>query len=110
MELAGTSTMIEQDQRITEAVAHEQGRLRNFIRRRVANDADVEDLLQEVLYEVVEAYRLMKPIEQIGAWMFRVARNRRRTRLQRESRLGFRRPRRHRCSSTFPSRSPGNIA
>ena len=76
MELAGTSAMIEQDQRITEAVAREQGRLRNFIRRRVANDADVEDLLQDVLYEVVEAYRLMKPIEQIGAWMFRVARNR----------------------------------
>ena len=76
MELAGKSTMIEQDQRITEAVSREQGRLRNFIRRRVANDADVEDLLQEVLYEVVEAYRLMKPIEQIGAWMFRVARNR----------------------------------
>jgi RNA polymerase sigma factor (sigma-70 family) len=66
----------EQDQRISEAVAREQARLRNFIRRRVPDREDAEDILQDVFYELVEAYRLMKPIEQAGAWMFRVARNR----------------------------------
>jgi RNA polymerase sigma factor (sigma-70 family) len=66
----------DQDRKLAEAVASEQGRLRNFIRRRVPNDAEAEDILQDVFYELVEAYRLMKPIEQIGAWMFRVARNR----------------------------------
>jgi RNA polymerase sigma factor (sigma-70 family) len=68
--------MAEQDQRISEAVAREQGRLRNFIRRRVPDAGDAEDILQEVLYEFVEAYRLMKPVEQVTAWLFRVARNR----------------------------------
>ena len=66
----------EQDQRITETIAQEQTRLRNFIRRRVPDRSDAEDILQDVFYELVEAYRLMKPIEQVGAWMFRVARNR----------------------------------
>jgi RNA polymerase sigma factor (sigma-70 family) len=66
----------EQDQRISEAVAREGARLRNFIRRRVPDREDAEDILQDVFYELVEAYRLMKPIEQAGAWMFRVARNR----------------------------------
>ena len=66
----------EQDQRISEAVARERSRLRNFIRRRVSDEADVEDILQEVFYELVETYRLMKPVEQVGAWLFRVARNR----------------------------------
>ncbi len=66
----------EQDQRISETVAREQARLRNFIRRRVPDRGDAEDILQDVFYELVEAYRLMKPIEQVGAWMFRVARNR----------------------------------
>ena len=50
--------------------------MRNFIRRRVADPRDAEDILQEVFYELIEAYRLMKPIEQVGAWLFRVARNR----------------------------------
>jgi RNA polymerase sigma factor (sigma-70 family) len=68
--------MAEQDQRLTEAIGREQGRLRNFIRRRVADEADAEDILQDVFYELIEAYRLMKPIEQVGAWLFRVARNR----------------------------------
>jgi RNA polymerase sigma factor (sigma-70 family) len=68
--------MAEQDQRISEAVNREQGRLRNFIRRRVPDAGDAEDILQEVLYEFVEAYRLMKPVEQVTAWLFRVARNR----------------------------------
>ena len=66
----------EQDQRISAAVKAESGRLRNFIRKRVADEADAEDILQEVFFEFVEAYRLMKPIEQVGAWLFRVARNR----------------------------------
>jgi RNA polymerase sigma factor (sigma-70 family) len=68
--------MAEQDQRISEAIDREQPRLRNFIRRRVADPSDAEDILQEVFYEFVETYRLMKPIEQAGAWLFRVARNR----------------------------------
>ncbi len=68
--------MAEQDQRISETVDREKPRLRNFIRRRVADPSDVEDILQEVFYELVEAYRLTQPIEQVGAWLFRVARNR----------------------------------
>ena len=66
----------EQDRRITETIQREQLRLRNFIRRRVDDEGDAEDILQEVFFELVEAYRLMKPIEQVGAWLFRVARNR----------------------------------
>jgi RNA polymerase sigma factor (sigma-70 family) len=66
----------QQDHQISEAVEREQARLRNFIRRRVPDEGDAEDLLQDVFYELVEAYRLMKPIEQVGAWLFRVARNR----------------------------------
>lgn len=66
----------EQDRRISQAVAREGSRLQAFIRRRVADAGDAEDILQEVLYELVEAVRLMTPIEQVGAWLFRVARNR----------------------------------
>src|ERR1039458_1681545 len=66
----------EQDRKLSEAVDREQGRLLNFIRRRVPDEAEAEDILQDVFYELVEAYRLMKPIEQVGAWLFRVARNR----------------------------------
>ena len=66
----------EQDRRISAAVEKEQSRLRKFIRRHVPDPGDAEDILQDVLYELVEAYRLMKPIEQAGAWLFRVARNR----------------------------------
>jgi len=65
-----------QNKRLTEAIGREQGRLRNFIRRRVADEADAEDILQDVFFELIEAYRLMKPIEQVGAWLYRVARNR----------------------------------
>jgi RNA polymerase sigma factor (sigma-70 family) len=68
--------MAEQDQRIAEAVDREQARLRNFIRRRVADRDDAEDILQDVFYELVEAYRMVKPVEQVTAWLFRVARNR----------------------------------
>jgi RNA polymerase sigma factor (sigma-70 family) len=67
---------LEQDQRISETVAREQPRLRNFIRRRVADPGDAEDILQDVFYELVAAYRLMQPVDQAGAWLFRVARNR----------------------------------
>jgi RNA polymerase sigma factor (sigma-70 family) len=69
-------SMIEQDRQIAEVVAKERPRLRDFIRKRVANESDVEDLLQEVLYELVEAYRLLKPIDYVTGWLFRVARNR----------------------------------
>jgi RNA polymerase sigma factor (sigma-70 family) len=69
-------TQGEQNRRITETVEREQARLRSFIRRRVADRGDAEDILQEVFAELVEAYRLMQPIEQAGAWLFRVARNR----------------------------------
>src|SRR5208337_3647311 len=68
--------MAKQDQRISEAIDREGTRLRNFIRRRVADREDAEDILQDVFYELVEAYRLMKPVEQVTAWLFRVARNR----------------------------------
>ncbi|MGH9502043.1 MAG: RNA polymerase sigma factor [Terriglobales bacterium] len=68
--------MVEQDQRISETVSREQSRLRSFIRRRVADPGDAEDILQDVFYELVEAYRMMKPVEQVTAWLFRVARNR----------------------------------
>jgi RNA polymerase sigma factor (sigma-70 family) len=66
----------EQDLRIAETVERERSRLRNFVRERVADPSDVEDILQDVFFEFVEAYRLTKPIEQAGAWLFRVARNR----------------------------------
>ena len=67
---------LEQDRLISDIMARERTRLRNFIRRRVADPGEVEDILQEVFYELVAAYRLMQPIEQAGAWLFRVARNR----------------------------------
>ena len=68
--------IVEQDQRISEAVSRDQSRLRSFIRRRVADPGDAEDILQDVFYELLEAYRMMKPVEQVTAWLFRVARNR----------------------------------
>ena len=107
--------MGKQDQRISEAIDREGTRLRNFIRRRVADREDAEDILQDVFYELVEAYRLMKPVEQMTAWLFRVARNRitdlfrRKTREARE--MSLRRSRRPgRCSSWktgFPSPDAG---
>jgi RNA polymerase sigma factor (sigma-70 family) len=74
--LTSDLTAVQQDRRIGEALAREHERLRRFIRKRVADAADAEDILQEVFFELVEAERLMKPIEQVGAWLFRVARNR----------------------------------
>lgn len=67
---------VEQDQQISGIVAEQRARLRNFIRSRVPDEAEVEDLLQEVFYELVEANRLLMPIEHISGWLFRVARNR----------------------------------
>ena len=66
----------EQDRRISEVVKREQSRLRNFIRRRVPDPRDAEDILQDVFYELVEANRLLMPIEHVTGWLFRVARNR----------------------------------
>jgi RNA polymerase sigma factor (sigma-70 family) len=67
---------LEQDQRISEVVKREQSRLRNFIRRRVPDPGDAEDILQDVFYRLVEANRLLMPIEHVTGWLFRVARNR----------------------------------
>jgi RNA polymerase sigma factor (sigma-70 family) len=67
---------LEQDQRISDVVKREQFRLRNFIRRRVPDPRDVEDILQDVFFELVEANRLLMPIEHVTGWLFRVARNR----------------------------------
>jgi RNA polymerase sigma factor (sigma-70 family) len=68
--------MANQDQQISDTVHRHQARLRNFIRKSVPDPGDAEDILQEVFCELVEAYRMMKPIEQVTAWLFRVARNR----------------------------------
>ena len=67
---------LERDERITGVLKREQARLRNFIRRRVRDTGDAEDILQDVFYELVEANRLLMPIEHITSWLFRVARNR----------------------------------
>ena len=66
----------DQDQRISEVVQREESRLRRFIRRRVADPRDAEDILQDVFYELVEANRLLMPIDHVTGWLFRVARNR----------------------------------
>ena len=66
----------DQDQRISDVVMREQSRLKNFIRRRVPDPRDAEDILQDVFYELVEAYRLMKPVAHAGSWMMQVAKNR----------------------------------
>jgi len=68
--------MTGQDRQISEVITEQRSRLRNFIRKRVSNEADAEDLLQEVFYELVEANRLLMPIEHVTDWLFRVARNR----------------------------------
>jgi RNA polymerase sigma factor (sigma-70 family) len=86
-EPSSITSMTEQDREISRIIAEERSRLWNFIRRRVPNEADAEDLLQEVFYELIEAYRLMEPVQRWSAWMFRVARNRiidlfRKTRLE----------------------------
>ena len=68
--------MTEQDRQISDVVVEQGGRLRNFIRRRVPDPSDAEDIVQEVFYELVEANRLLMPINHVTGWLFRVARNR----------------------------------
>src|SRR2546430_16790033 len=70
------TAMTEQDHQLSKIVAEERSRLRNFIRQRVPDPRDAEDILQEVFSELVEANRLLMPIEHITGWLFRVARNR----------------------------------
>ncbi len=77
-----------QNRSLSDIVQRESRRLYQFIRKRVADPGDAEDILQEVFYELIEAYRLMQPIEQVGAWLYRVARNRIIDRL-RKQRLGL---------------------
>jgi RNA polymerase sigma factor (sigma-70 family) len=69
-------TIAEQDQFIADALQRDEPRLRSFIRKRVLDTGDAEDVLQDVFYELIATYRLMKPAEQVTAWLFRVARNR----------------------------------
>ena len=80
----------EQNRRIAEVIQQEQRRLFRFIRKRVDDEGDAEDILQDVFYELVEAYRLMKPVEQVTAWLFRVARNRITDLFRRKSREALR--------------------
>ena len=72
----GVERRNEQNRRIGEVIQREGRKLLRFIRRRVKDRTDAEDILQEVFYELTEAYRIMKPVEQAGAWLYRVARNR----------------------------------
>lgn len=74
--MANLQMALEQDQRISEVVKREGSRLRNFIRRRVSDPRDAEDVLQDVFYKLVEANRLLMPIDHVTGWLFRVARNR----------------------------------
>ncbi len=74
--LANNLNMAQQDSVITETFNKEKARLRNFIRKSVPNAGDADDILQDVFYEFVSAYRLPEPLEQVGAWLYRVARNR----------------------------------
>src|SRR5882762_8011084 len=76
LSVAIESGRAEQNRRISEVIQRERRRLFHFIRKRVDDEGDAEDILQDVFYELIEAYRLMKPVEQVGAWLYRVARNR----------------------------------
>jgi RNA polymerase sigma factor (sigma-70 family) len=69
-------TLDEQDELIAEAMGRDETRLRSFIRRRVLDTGDAEDVLQDVFYELISTYRMMKPVEQVTSWLYRVARNR----------------------------------
>lgn len=75
-DVLGVTTETGQNRRISEVIQRERRRLLSFIKQRVGDEGDAEDILQDVFFELVEAYRLMKPIEQVGAWLYRVARNR----------------------------------
>src|ERR1700731_3430417 len=69
-------TIIEQNRLISDAMERDQPRLRSFIRKHIADRNEAEDILQDVFYELIETYRMMKPVEHVTAWLFRVARNR----------------------------------
>jgi RNA polymerase sigma factor (sigma-70 family) len=88
-ERSSVASMTEQDRHISEIVAEERSRLRNFIRGRVPDPSDVEDIVQEVFYELVEANRLLMPIEHVTGWLFRVARNRITDLFRKRRREGF---------------------
>jgi RNA polymerase sigma factor (sigma-70 family) len=75
-EIPSSWTITEQDQLLSQAMERDRPRLRSFIRKHVADTSEAEDILQDVFYELLEAYRFMKPIEHVTAWLFRVARNR----------------------------------
>ena len=81
--------MAERNNQITENVLRERARLLNFIRKRVADPHEAEDILQDVFYEFVAAYQLPEPIEQVGAWLFRVARNRIIDRFRKKKEINF---------------------
>ena len=68
--------MADQDQQIFETIKRERDKLRNFIRRRVPDPGDAEDILQDVFYKLVEANRMLMPIDHVTGWLFRVTRNR----------------------------------
>lgn len=80
--------MTQQDQRLSDSIKRNYAALRAFIRKRVADQGDAEDILQDVFSELVEAYRMMQPIEQVTAWLYRVARNRIIDRFRRRTREG----------------------
>ncbi|MEQ8323994.1 MAG: sigma-70 family RNA polymerase sigma factor [Vicingaceae bacterium] len=75
MEAISELDMTQQDEQIKEAIEKEGGRLLNFIRKRIPDPIEAEDLLQDVFYEFIDAYRMLKPIEQTTSWLFAVARN-----------------------------------
>jgi RNA polymerase sigma factor (sigma-70 family) len=75
-EIPSNWTIIEQDQLISQALERDRPKLRSFIRKHVSDTSEAEDILQDVFYELLEAYRLMKPVEHVTAWLYRVARNR----------------------------------
>jgi RNA polymerase sigma factor (sigma-70 family) len=76
MDAVAQREMSQADRTVGEAFERERRRLGSFIRRRVHDPADAEDILQDVFFELIEAARLLQPIEQVGAWLFSVARNR----------------------------------
>ena len=86
---------LDPDQPIVDVVAREESRLRRFIRRRVPDARDAEDILQEVFFELVEANRLLMPIDHVTGWLFRVARNRITDLFRRKRPEPWERPRRH---------------
>ncbi len=75
-EIPSDWTILEQDKLLSQAMERDRPRLRSFIRKYVADSGEAEDILQDVFYELLEAYRFMKPVEHVTAWLYRVARNR----------------------------------